>query len=174
MSTASTGRIIMTSAATGWSSKILMCLMVCLLAVTTADDLWSIATASPNGKLLIVDDDDPDCSDERVPASASGRVGYIAIRCFVRMARVAIEQVDRRSAPPSRLTTRGPPNEKSHHREFQDALSSETVTVETAVALPFSPPRGRRVPMRDQAVAGNHPKFRRLHWPNNRTSRRPS
>src|SRR5262244_146519 len=63
---------MMTWASTGWSGKTLMWLLVCLLTIATVDDLWSIATTSPNSELLIVaDDDDPDGSAERMPACGS-------------------------------------------------------------------------------------------------------
>jgi len=167
---------LVTRVPTGWSGKTFMLFFVCFVAIATSGDFWSAATTSPSSGLLVVaDDDDPDGSDERMPASASGAVGYIDIRCFVRMARVAIEQVDRRSAPLSRLTTRGPPNQGSNHREFQNALSPETVTVRNSSSTPLSPPSGRRAPQCwTRPPRGTTRSSAAVTCPNDRTSRRPS
>ena len=64
-----------------------MGLLVFWVAITTSDDFWSIAMATPGSELLIVaDDDDPDGSDERMPACALNGVGYMDVRWFVRSA----------------------------------------------------------------------------------------
>ena len=65
------------SSQTGWSGKTLMWLLICLVAIAISDDVWSTGMASPSRELLFVaDDDDTDGSAERMPACASGRVGF--------------------------------------------------------------------------------------------------
>ena len=94
-----------------------MWLFVCLVAVATSDDFWSIAMASSGSQLVIVaDDDDPDDSAERMPACASGGVGYIDIRWFVRKAAVVTEPAELGNGFVLRYDPRGPPADGWHQQ----------------------------------------------------------
>ena len=100
-----------------WRGKTLMWLFVCLVAVATSDDFWSIAMASSGSQLVIVaDDDDPDDSAERMPACASGGVGYIDIRWFVRQATDVTGLADLRDSFVLRYGPRGPPIDGWHQQ----------------------------------------------------------
>src|SRR5690348_15999183 len=91
-------------------SKRLMWLLVCLVAIATSDDFWSVATASSSSQLLIVaDDDGPEDSAERMPVCASGGVGSIDIRWFVRKATAVTEPADLKNGFLLRYGPRGPP-----------------------------------------------------------------
>ena len=97
-----------------WRGKTLMWLLVCLVVVATSDDFWSIAMAGSSSQLLIVSDDgDPDDSAERMPACASGGVGYIDIRWFVRKAAVVTEPAELGNGFVLRYGPRGPPADGS-------------------------------------------------------------
>jgi hypothetical protein len=77
----------MTLTATSWSGKTLMSLLICLVAIATSDDFWSIAMANPSSELLVIaDDDETDRSAERMPACASGGADYTDLHWFVRSA----------------------------------------------------------------------------------------
>jgi len=107
----------MTRAAMSWSGKTLMWLLVCLVAIATSDDFWSIAMASSGSQLLIAaDDDDPDDSAERMPACASGGVRCIDIRWLVRKATDVTGRADLRNGFVSRYGPRGPPADGWHQQ----------------------------------------------------------
>jgi hypothetical protein len=77
----------MTLTATSWSGKTRMWLLICLVAIATSDDFWSIAMANPSSELLVIaDDDETDRSAERMPACASGGADYTDLHWFVRSA----------------------------------------------------------------------------------------
>jgi len=99
---------------TGWSSKTLMYLLVCWLAIVTVGDFGSIATASANSELLIVlDDDDTDDSAERMPACLLGRVGRANLRSFVRKRIEVTAPAELRTGLTLRYAPRGPPPDGS-------------------------------------------------------------
>jgi hypothetical protein len=100
----------MTRMPTGWSGKTLMWLLICLVAIATLDDFWSIAMASPSRELLVVaDDDDTDASAERMPACASGSVGHTHLRSFARKTTDVTGLADPRNGFRPRYGPRGPP-----------------------------------------------------------------
>ena len=94
-----------------------MWLFVCLVAVATSDDFWSIAMASSGSQLLIgADDDDPDDGAERMPTCASGGIGYMDIRRFVRNATDVTGPADLRNGFVLRYDSRGPPVDGWHQQ----------------------------------------------------------
>jgi hypothetical protein len=107
---------------TGWSSKTLMYLLVCWLAIVTVGDFGSIATASANSELLIVtDDDDTDDSAERMPACLLGRVGRANLRSFVRKRIEVTGPAEPRTGLTLRFVPRGPPRDRSNQRARTDS-----------------------------------------------------
>jgi len=129
---------MMTWASTGWSGKTLMWLLVCLLTIATADDLWSIATASPNSELLIVaDDDGPDGSTERMPACRSASVGCTTLRCFVRTATEITRPADLRNGFRLRCGPRAPPANGSTERGRKDHLAVVPPLPDSSIRVDF-------------------------------------
>jgi hypothetical protein len=129
---------MMTRAAMRWSGKTLMWLLVCLVAIATSDDFWSMAMASPSGQLLLVaDDDDPDDSAERMPACASGGVGYIDVRWFARKATDVIQPADLRNGFVLRYGPRGPPPDGSDEHIRANSSCFWPATVDSSFAAPL-------------------------------------
>ena len=130
----------MTRVPTGWSGKTLMWLLVCLLAIATSDDFWSIAMASPSSELLIVDDDtDTDSSTKRMPACVSGSVGHTDLCSFVRKAAHAVESVNLQNVPYlQQRTPRGPPDDKLHDRALSESPCFSPAAVDAAFVIVFS------------------------------------
>ena len=129
----------MTRVPTGWSGKTLMWLLVCLLAIATSDDFWSIAMASPSSELLIVaDDTDTDSSTERMLACVSGSVGHTDLCSFVRKAAYAVESVNPQNVPYLQRTPRGPPDDKLHDRALSESPCFSPAAVDAAFVIVFS------------------------------------
>ena len=127
-----------------WRGKTLMWLFVCLVAVATSDDFWSIAMASSGSQLVIVaDDDDPDDSAERMPACASGGVGYIDIRWFVRKAAVVTEPAELGNGFVLRYGPRGPPADGWHQKGRTNSPCFWPTAVDSSSVSPLSVPATR-------------------------------
>src|SRR5215510_9377941 len=120
------------SGSTGWSGKTLMWLLVCLVAIATSDDFWSIPMASSSSQLSIVaDDDDPDDSG-RMPECTLDNVGHTHLRSFARRPTNVHEIVAVRGGSWLQRTPRGPPQQRPDDRELPAALNLEISTADTA------------------------------------------
>jgi hypothetical protein len=129
----------MTRMPVGWSVKTLMWLLVCLVAIATSDDFWSVATASSSSQSLIVaDDDDPEDSAERMPACASGGVGSKDIRWFVRKATDATEPADLKNGYALRYGPRGPPADGWHQKGRTNSPWFWPTAVDSSIVAPLS------------------------------------
>jgi hypothetical protein len=126
--------ILMRRTATSWSGKTLMWLLVCLVAIGTSDDFWSIAMASSSSQLLIVaDDDDPNDSAARMPACVLGDVVYTDCRWFVRKASDATEPANLRGGFVLRNGPRGPPADASAQRGRTTAPCFSSTTPDSSI-----------------------------------------
>jgi len=123
---------------TGWSSKTLMYLLVCWLAIVTVGDFGSIATASANSELLIVtDDDDTDDRAERMPACLLGYVGRANLRSFVRKRIEVTGPAKPRTGLTLRYAPRGPPPDGSHQGGPTTTLFWPTAD-DSSIGVPLS------------------------------------
>jgi len=85
-----------------------MWVLVCLLAIVTADDLAPTERAGPSSELLIVADDDLDGSAE-LPACALCSVGCTNLCCYVHRATEITGPAKLRTGFVLRYGPRGPP-----------------------------------------------------------------
>jgi hypothetical protein len=130
--------ILMTRTATSWSGKTLMWLLVCLVSMATSDDFWSFAMASSSSQLLIVaDDDDPDDRAERMPACASGDVGYTDLLWFVRNASEINGRDELRSGFVLPYGPRGPPARGSDQQCRTNSLCFWPAAVDSSIVAPL-------------------------------------
>jgi hypothetical protein len=114
----------MTRVPTGWSGKILMWLLVCLVAIATSDDFWSASVGNPGSESLIVaDDDDTDGCAERMPGCASRTADCTNLRWFVRRATEVTRPADLGNGFRLRYSPRGPPTGGSDERGRKDQLA---------------------------------------------------
>src|SRR5262245_33022432 len=152
------------SGSTGRSGKTLMWLLVCLVAIATSDDFWSIPMASSGSQLSIVaDDDDPDGS-ESMPECTLDSVGHTHLRSFTRKSTNVHETVAVRGSSWLQRALRGPPKQRADDRELPAALSLEISTVDTASVTRLSQNRAAK-PVPNPTVEAE-PKFnRRLNLP---------
>ena len=128
----------MTRAATSWSGKTLMWLLVCLVSIATSDDFWSLAMASSGSQLLIgADDDDPDDGAERMPTCASGGIGYMDIRRFVRNATDVTGPADLRNGFVLRYDSRGPPVDGWHQQGRTNSPYFWPTAVDSSIVAPL-------------------------------------
>jgi hypothetical protein len=128
----------MTRVPTGWSVKAMMWLLVCLVAIATSDDFWLIAMSSSGSQLVIVaDDDDPDDSAERMPACASGGVGYTDLRWFVRSAIEITGPADLGNGFVLPYGPRGPPADRSDEQSHTDSPHFWPATADLSIVAPL-------------------------------------
>jgi len=145
---------------TDWSAKTLMWLLVCLVAIATLDDFWSIAMPSSGSQLLIAADDDPDDSALRMPVCALGSVGHRNLRSFARKPINVHETVAVRSSSWLQREPRGPPKQRSDDLELPPALSFEISTADTALVTRLSQNRAAK-PVPSPTIEAE-PKFNSL------------
>ena len=99
-----------------------MWVCICLVAIATSDDLWSIGMASPSSELFVVtDDDDTDGSAERMPPCLLGYVGRANLRSFVRKRIEVTGPAEPRTGLTLRYVPRGPPRDGSNQRARTDS-----------------------------------------------------
>jgi hypothetical protein len=101
--------------------KIWLLVLVCTIAIATADDSWSIATSANSELLIVTDDDDTDDSAERMPACLLGRVGRASLRSFVRKRIEVTGPAEPRTGLTLRFVPRGPPRDRSNQRARTDS-----------------------------------------------------
>jgi hypothetical protein len=128
----------MSRSKSGRLCRIWSLLLVCLIAISASDDLWTIATMSSSSEARIVADDDPDDAAERIPVCASGSVERANPRSFVRSAAAVVEPTRPDDGYRVRPAPRGPPDGASKERGLAEYVRSRVADLGSAIV--FSSP----------------------------------